>query len=196
MSTILAPPLELSSASPAESGAREEALCEVINGQRVELPPMSAFAARIASRLFRRLTIFLEANDLGELVAEVLFHLPLAIDRNRRPDVAFVSYQRSPKEQPSQEDDNAWDVVPDLAVEVISPNDLAEDLLVRIEEYLRGGVRLVWVVYPKRQLVHAYESLTQIRGLTRADELDGGQVLPGFRLPLATLFPQEQAGSE
>jgi Uma2 family endonuclease len=84
--------------------------------------------------------------------------------------------------------DNAWDVVPDLAVEVISPHDLAEEILQKVVEYFQAGVRLVWIVYPQQRLVYVHESLTQVRCLTQTEELDGGAVLPGFRLPLANLF--------
>jgi Uma2 family endonuclease len=85
---------------------------------------------------------------------------------------------------------NPWDVVPDLAVEVISPSDLVYDLIQKIAEYFEAGVRLVWVVYPPQRLVYVYESLTRARILTVADELEGGAVLPGFRLPVANLFPE------
>src|SRR5207249_957331 len=109
--------------------------------------------------------------------------------RNRRPDVAFVTYERWPMNRPIPLTDNAWDVVPDLAVEVSSRHDLAEELVQKLTEYFQAGVRLVWVIYPKQRLVYVYESPTQVRGLTQSDELDGGTVLPGFRLPLANLFP-------
>ncbi len=177
--------------TPASQVNGDEALYEIINGQRVELPPMSVYATRLASRLVTKLNEFAGARALGEAVGETLFRLPLPDDRNRRPDVALVSYERWPKDRLVSEDDNAWDVVPDLAVEVISPTDRAEDLLEKVDEYFRAGVRLVWVIYPRRRLVHVYESLTQIHGRTRTDELDGGAVLPGFRLPLATLFQEE-----
>ncbi|HXG11035.1 MAG TPA: Uma2 family endonuclease [Gemmataceae bacterium] len=167
---------------------RAEEHYEVIDGQRVELPPMSFYATAIASRLVSRLNDFAWKQDLGEAFSEGLFRLPLPQQRNRRPDVAFVSYQRWPKGQPIPEEDHAWDVVPDLAVEVISSTDLAEDLLARIEEYFQAGVQLVWVVYPRRRIVHVYESLTQIRVRKGNDELDGGNVLPAFRLPLSALF--------
>ena len=120
---------------------------------------------------------------------EMLFHLPEPLDRNRRPDVAYVSPDRWPRDRALPEEANAWDVVPNLAVEVVSPNDMAEDLQEKIAEYFQAGVQLVWVIYPRRGLVHAYESLTQIRCLTRGDELNGGVVLPGFRLQLRQLFP-------
>jgi Uma2 family endonuclease len=123
---------------------------------------------------------------------EMLFRLGPNLPQ-RRPDLAFVSYQRWPQNRPVPPPGiNAWDVVPDLTAEVVSPSDDAADLLNRVYEYFTAGVRQVWVVYPTRQVVHVYESLTQIRVVTITDELVGDPVLPGFRLPLATLF--EDAG--
>jgi Uma2 family endonuclease len=168
----------------------DERLYEIINGQRVELPPMSIYAAVVATELARMLGEFTVSRDLGRVVVEGLIRLPLARDRQRRPDVLFVSQQRWPKGRPIPRDDNAWDVVPDLVVEVVSPTDPAEDLLEKLQEYFQAGVQLVWIVYPRRQIIHVYDSLTQIRGLLRTDELDGGKVLPGFRLALATLFEE------
>ena len=81
-------------------------------------------------------------------------------------------------------------MVPDAAIEVISPSNLVEDLLVKLDEYFRAGVRLAWVVFPQQALVYVYESFTQVRVLTRADVLEGGPVLPGFRLALNELFPE------
>jgi Uma2 family endonuclease len=78
-------------------------------------------------------------------------------------------------------------------VEVVSPTDVAEQLQEKIAEYFQAGVLLVWVVYPQRQQVHVYESLSNIRGLSRTAELDGGVVLPGFRLPLSELFLESAA---
>jgi Uma2 family endonuclease len=180
----------LEPAKPPVSPTRDdEALYEIIDGQKVELPPMSIRASRVASRLHGWLNPFCRDHNLGEAVMEALFHLPLPQDRNWRPDLAFVSAQRLAQASAQPEDDNAWDVLPDLAVEVISPTELADDLMEKIEEFFQAGARLVWVIYPRRRLVHVYESLTQIRGLTQNDALDGGAVLPGFQLPLANLFP-------
>jgi Uma2 family endonuclease len=85
---------------------------------------------------------------------------------------------------------NAWDVVPNLAIEVVSPTDSVEELEQKIAEYFRSGVQLVWVVHPTRSKIHVYDSTTQIRVLSRNDVLDGGTVVPGFRLPLAELFTE------
>ncbi len=168
----------------------EEPLFEIIDGQKVELPPMSAYACRIASRLGTEVNSFSKISQLGEAVVEVLFRLPLPVERNRRPDMAFVSYQRWPKSQPQPFAENAWNVVPNLAAEVVSPNEKADDLMGKIAEYFQAGVEAVWVVYPGQQVVHVFQSWTAMQILTRADVLEGGGVLPGFRLPLTELFPE------
>jgi Uma2 family endonuclease len=166
-----------------------DALFEILDGVRVEIPNMSAFATLIASRLLGELHLFLKKAACGQAVMETLFRIMK--DRNRRADVAYVSFERWPKGRPQGKDDNAWDVVPDLAVEVVSPHDLVEELQEKIDEYFRAGVALVWIVFPKHALIYVYESPSQVRILTRGDTLEGGRVLPEFRLPLAELFVEE-----
>ncbi len=178
--------------APPSVVVADEPLYEIVDGQRVELPPMSVYANRIAFEVAHRVANFAETNDLGVAITETLFHLALPVDRNRRPDAAFVSYARWPKGRANPIRDNAWNVVPDLAVEVISPTDLAEDLIEKLGEYFQAGVRLAWVVYPSSRLVYVYDSLTSIRVLTAEGELDGGAVLPEFRLKIASLFPGAQ----
>lgn len=167
-----------------------EILYEVVNGRRVEKPPMGVLSTRIANRLGRRLGTFAEDNGLGNVDIEMLFLLDEAEDLQRRPDVAYVSYERWPLRR-AVPDDAAWDVIPDLAVEVVSPTDRDEAGLAKVREYFQAGVRLVWKVYPREQVVHVFESFTTIRVLTRSDDLDGGEIVPGFRLPLASLFEEE-----
>jgi len=162
---------------------------EIIDGQRVELPPMSAESSVLAARLARVLSNHGIERDLGEAHPEILFKLPLQLDRNRRPDIAFVPYSRWPRSRPIPPT-NAWAVLPDLCVEVVSPTDHAEEIETKIKEYFEAGVRLVWVVYPRQEQVYVYDSPGQVRRLSRADTLDGGVVLPEFRLPLADLFLQ------
>jgi len=163
---------------------------EIIDGQRVTLPPMSVCATIVSSRLIQKLGNFAASNCLAEVVGTGLFRLPLEEDRSRRPNVAVVTYERWPKHRPIPIADDAWDVVPDLAIEVVSPNDFAHHIMQKIAEYFQAGVRLVWVVYPRQQLVYVYESLTQVHVRTSTEELDAGSVLPGLRLPLAELFPE------
>jgi Uma2 family endonuclease len=165
---------------------------EIIDGLKVELPPMSAEATAIATGLSTALNVFGVAKDIGRAYTEMLFHLPLPIDRNRRPDVAFVPFSRWPKNR-SCPASSAWDVLPDLGVEVISPFDLAEEVLEKVQEYFRAGMRLVWLIYPSTQAVEVFENFKQARILTFDDELDGGIVAPGFRLPLRELFLERKA---
>src|SRR5206468_3707014 len=114
----------------------------------------------------------------GYVVIEMLFRLEPAQPLDRRPDLAYVSFQRWPQRViPAG---NAWEVAPDLAVEVISPSNSATEVQEKIKEYFKYGVRLVWVIYPIPQLVHVYESLKEIRVLEVVDTLEGGTVLPGF----------------
>src|SRR5205085_59732 len=90
---------------------------------------------------------------------------------------------RWPADRPESRTENAWETVPEIAAEVVSPNDEADELLAKVREYLRGGVRLVWVVYPTVQEVHAYwPGATTIRVYAGADELDTGKpavLVPG-----------------
>ena len=171
---------------------QDEPLYEIVNGQRVDLPPMSAYATWIASRLHLRLGLYAEDKGLGVSVSEMLFVLDAEHNLRRRPDVAFVSTARWPLDRalPMIGD---WEVVPDLAVEVISPNDVFKDVLAKVREYFHYGVQVVWVVAPEERQVYVYDSPTHVRILTGQDELTGGEVVPGFRLPLGLLFQDAAA---
>jgi Uma2 family endonuclease len=171
--------------SSMDSVVADDELYEVIDGKRVRTPLMGALAVWTAFELARHLGNFAVAN-LGRAVTEMLFHLPAPINRDRRPDVAFVSYQRWAKTRPIPP--ATWDVVPNLAVEVVSPTDSAEELQVKIAEYFRAGVLLVWVVFPTHGKIHVYTP-TQIALNSKNDVLDGGTVVPGFQLALSELFP-------
>jgi Uma2 family endonuclease len=162
-----------------------DALYEIVNGERKEVPRMGALAATIASFLVTHLNIYGWSQQLGFAVAEAMFQL--TPDRaQRRPDVAFIAYANW--QLPQREDPPAWPVVPLLAAEVISPTNTAEDIEEKLQDYFAAGVRTVWVVYPVLRRVYVYESLTQVRILTEKDDLDGGAALPGFRVGIAALF--------
>ena len=173
---------------------------EIIDGRRVELPPMGAREAYIASRLGLLIGAHAEVQGLGNVLIETLYALAPGRQLQRKPDVSFVSYARWPKgRQPPR--GNAWRLVPELAVEVVSPNDPAVDLVARIRDFFLKGVLQVWVVFPDEWSIYVYDSPRSIRVLDRADTLDGGAILPGFRLALADFFepegeeaPETQAG--
>jgi Uma2 family endonuclease len=159
---------------------------EIIDGVRVEREPMGAFETVLASWLCYLINSFAAGKKLGLAVSEVLFVLNATRNLNRRPDVAFVSYARWPTSVVAREP--AWNVVPDLAIEIVSPSNLAEEIDRRITDYFQAQVRLVWVLYPDSGRVYVYQSPTHVSILERTDTLDGGEVLPGFRLPIAGLY--------
>jgi len=161
-------------------------LYEVIDGRVVE-KPLGALEAFLASRLMLWLAPLVDEARLGRVVVEMLFALRPSPELKRRPDLAFVSSERWPlgKRLPRTE---AWDVVPDLAVEVISQSNSADEAAKKIEDYFDAGCRQVWVIYPVTNKVQVYESPTRVTILQVGDELRGDPLIPGFRLPLATLF--------
>jgi Uma2 family endonuclease len=181
--------------SPELIGPKLPKLYEVVGGQIVEKSPMGAFETALASLLQDLMGPFARMNKLGRVVGEMLFLIDPVEKMKRRPDLAFVSIERWPLKRriPRTE---AWDIVPDLAVEVISKTNSADDVEVKREEYLKAGVRQVWVIFPATCKVFVYDSPTSVRILQLGDDLDGGTLLPGFRLPLAVLFGQEDEDQE
>jgi len=171
---------------------QDEPLYEIVNGQRVELPPMSAYATWIASCFHGQLWSYVREKGLGMAVTEMLFVLDAEHNLRRRPDVAFVSTARWPLDRALSMTGD-WEVVPDLAVEVISPNDVFKDVLAKVREYFHYGVQAVWVIAPEEQQVYVYDAPTHVRILIGQDELTGGEVVPGFRMPLGHLFQHTAA---
>jgi len=153
---------------------------------------MSAYATWIAARLHGRLWPYAWDQGLGVSVIEMLFVLDAEHNLRRRPDVAFVSTARWPLDRALPETGD-WEVVPDLAVEVISPNDVFKDVLAKVREYFHYRVQIVWVIAPEERQVYVYDSPTHVHILTGQDELTGGEVVSGFRLPLVHLFQHAAA---
>ena len=181
---------EISSASDLSGRVtvlKRSDLFEVVDGRVVEKPLMGALEVFLASTLMRCLAPFVHEAHLGCVVPEMLFLLEDSPELKRRPDLAFVSAERWPigKRVPRTE---AWDVIPDLAVEFISQSNSADEVAGKIDEYFHAGVRQVWVVYPVTSKVQVYESPTRVKILQLGDELQGDPLIPGFRLPLSELF--------
>jgi Uma2 family endonuclease len=162
---------------------------EVVDGEIVDNPPMGAKESVLASFLQGLMGPFALAQELGRVATETLFLLDRARNLKRRPALAFISSQRWPLKRhvPRTE---GWDVVPDLAVEVISESNKADAVAIKIEEYFQANVRVVWVVLPVTKKVYVYESPTQVRILQVGDSLEGGDLLPGFQVALSILFEE------
>ena len=178
----------------AEELAWDDRLYEIVNGERVE-KPMASYVVGIANDLGYRVEHHARTGQLGRAYVEQMFVIDAAKRLERRPDVAFVSYQRWPKKRRLPQT-NAVPVVPDLAAEVVCRTNLAKGVVAKVEEDFRAGVRLVWVVYPDLNQVYVYELPTNVRVLHQTDELDGGTVLPGFRIKVAALFEDELGAEE
>jgi Uma2 family endonuclease len=154
---------------------------EVVDGELC-VSPAGWRHERVVARLLTRLGTFVEQHRLGTVVgSNALFVLPSG---NRRgPDVSFVRTGRLPP------DDAVFPaLVPDLAVEVVSPDDSAREVLDKVGEYLQAGVRLIWVIDPIARQAAAHRSLTDVDVLREDGVLDGADVLPGFRCPLVDVL--------
>jgi Uma2 family endonuclease len=175
--------------TPADAG--DDRLYEIVDGRRLE-KSMGAYEVSLMSLLGMYLGHHCLTHDLGTAVVEMLFNFGIEGQPQRRPDVAFVSFEKWPKARkiPSE---NAWQVVPDLAVEVVSPTNTANEVEEKVVEYIKAGVRLVWVVHPTTSRVYVHDGSSTVKVVSRAEDLDGGGVLPGFQLPLSTLFSGDPA---
>jgi hypothetical protein len=129
-----------------------------------------------------RLGAFVEAHNLGEVYSETGFQIG---SNERIPDVAFVSLQHFP---PESEPEGEWLIAPDLAVEVISPNDIFDKMLSRMKEYLAAGVKQVWLISTEHKIVIIHRSLAQATFFSEGDELVSEDLLPGFRCRVSELF--------
>ena len=92
-------------------------------------------------------------------------------------------------------DEAAWNVIPNLAVEVISPNDLFYEVMTKLGEYFQASVEQAWVVVPSERAVYVFSSLTKVVGFGETETLDCGSILPGFHLSVADIFPKIARGS-
>jgi Uma2 family endonuclease len=171
----------------AQAPPGDDTLYEVVDNQFRELPPMGAREVDLASTLIRILSNFAWSHQLGRVESEMLFLLDAAKNLQRRPDLALVSYERWSRDRriPAE---LAWEVVPNLAVEVISPKNLAYDVVQKIEDYFNTGVLRVWVIYPNVSKIYDYESPSSVRILSPGQSLEGGTVLPGLQVPLTELL--------
>jgi Uma2 family endonuclease len=167
----------------------DDMLYEVVDGKLVE-KIVGASALEIAGILDQHLGMFARTHRLGRALIEFVFRIDQAKDLQRRPDISFVSHARWPfhRRVPNVA---VWDMVPDLAIEIVSPSNTADQVQAKIHDYFAAGVTRVWVVYPRQQEVYVYASPTQIQVLQLGQDLDGGELIPGFRLPLAALFEDD-----
>ena len=159
-------------------------LCELVDGVLVE-KTMGYYESLIAVLLIQYIGRFVHEHDLG-IVLGADGTLRLMPGLVRIPDVSFLSWDKFPNRLLPREP--IPDLVPDLAVEVLSEGNTAEEMRRKLREYFRAGVRLVWLIDPATQSAEVYTSARKKTTIAANQTLDGGAVLPGFRLGLQELF--------
>jgi Uma2 family endonuclease len=166
--------------------AHEDRLYELENGVLVE-KAVGWYESLLAGLIITEINSFLKVHDLGQALASdgTLKILPGMV---KIPDVSFISWQRFPKEGLSRRP--IPPLVPDLVVEVLSKTNTRREMQRKLKLYFRAGVRLVWYVDPETRTADVYTSPREVLHADENSTLDGGDVLPGFRLSLRDLFAQ------
>ncbi len=159
---------------------------QLIEGELKQMSPAGHDHGRIIMELAAPLGQYVKQARLGKVyAAETGFKIKSNPDTVIAPDIAFIRQERV---EAVGRVKGYWEGAPDLAVEVTSPNDTVSEVEEKVEAWLDAGARQVWVVSPKLRTVTIYHSLNEISTLTEKDTLDGGEVVPGFQIPVADIF--------
>lgn len=159
---------------------------ELVKGELIQMSPTGDEHGQVTMELGTSLHLFVKRHNLGRVyAAETGFKLESDPDTVRAPDVAFVSRERV---EATGRLTSYRSGAPDLVVEVLSPGDRRGKVEAKVKQWLETGARMVWVVSPKLHTVTVYRSLIDIVTLTEKDNLDGGDVIPGFQIKVAGIF--------
>lgn len=161
---------------------------ELVEGRLVVSEPPGFGHGEIAVRIAVVLDGFVRPRRLGAVVVESGYVLARHPDTVRGPDVSFVRTERLPSRNVAH---RYYEGTPDLAVEILSPDDRATEVARKVAGYLRAGTRAVWVLDPESRtlVVHTPDGLARLHA---SDEtVDGGDALPGFSATVASLFPDD-----
>ena len=159
--------------------------CELIYGELVMMSPAGLEHGMVASRINRLMGEFVDAHDLGILfAAETGFKVETKPDLVRAPDVSFIRKNRLPKKMPK----GFFDGVPDLAVEVISPDDTKREVSAKTNMWLAHGTTSVWVADPTPMTITIHRTGKPAIRLSIGEELRDEPALPGFVMPLSKVF--------
>jgi Uma2 family endonuclease len=167
---------------------------ELVDGQLVERK-IGAESGWVGGRLHSRLDRFCEEQSCGwALTLEAGYQcFPHDPGRVRKPDVSFIRFGRLPGGVLPK----GWiKIRPDLAVEVVSPNDLVDELDEKLADYERVGIPLVWVIYLVSRQVMVYRVDGSVRRLRENDEISGEDVIPGFRCTVRGILPTHEPGPD
>lgn len=158
---------------------------ELVRGEIIELMPPGGRHGGIAALLAMLLRLWVQRTGGGYVGGEAGFVVDHDPDTVRGPDVSYVQAERIPA---TGVPEGFWNLAPDLAVEIVSPNETADEVRAKVHDLLAAGTPLVWVIYPRTQEVvaHTRDGLARTYGAT--DTLENMDVLPGFSCAVAELF--------
>ncbi|HEV8366234.1 MAG TPA: Uma2 family endonuclease [Gemmatimonadaceae bacterium] len=163
---------------------------ELVRGMLVIREPAGYQHGDVAARLMLAIGNHVQLNGLGRVfAAETGFTLARKPDTVRAPDVAFISNARLPEPPPR----GFAEMAPDLAVEVLSPDDYAPEVLEKVADWLKAGAQLIWVIDPIRLNARVYRADGTESLLGENDTLDGEYVLPQFACAIGPLLRQGRA---
>ncbi len=162
----------------------ESRLFELVDATLLE-KSMGIWESGIAAILVRIMGTFVNDQDLGIVLgADGMVRLTPGLVRI--PDVSFIAWSRLPRR--CFPDEAIGEVVPNLAVEIISRSNTREEMTRKLDDYLTHGVQLIWYIDPRGQEAKVYRGSKEFESRTREQSLEGGDVLPGFVMPMAELF--------
>jgi Uma2 family endonuclease len=162
--------------------------CELINGQIVYMSPTGGEHGGIEVSLGAELRNHVRKHKLGYLAGgEVGIYIRRNPDTIRGADLAFFTKAQLPNGLPRK----YIEAIPELVVEIVSPNDLWKEIRAKLRDYFSIGVACIWIVDPDEQKILIYRSMTDVSELNITDTLRGDGALEGFELPVATLFSDE-----
>lgn len=160
---------------------------DLVEGEVWTMAAASTKHGAIANELNWHVTTFVKQHRLGRVfTAETGFTLARNPDTVLGADVSFVRADRIPAS--GIPDRGFWEMVPDVVAEIVSPGDRAGEIARKRELYLRAGVLLVWIIDVPKRTIHVHRPGSEPRTLGEHDILDGEDVLPGFSLPLDSLW--------
>jgi Uma2 family endonuclease len=159
---------------------------ELVKGELRKMSPSGWEHGEVVVNITLLLGQYVKMNKLGACGgAETGFKIASDPDTVRAPDLSFVRWERIPEGAARRK---FFTGAPDLAVEVVSPGDTRREVSEKVEDWLETGARAVWVINPKQRAVTVYRSMTDVTRLSEEDELDGGDVVPGFHCKVLEIF--------
>ena len=158
---------------------------ELVRGEVIEAMPPGGRHGGIAVALAILLRLWAQRTGGGYVGVEAGYVLGHDPDTVRGPDVSYVRADRIP---PSGVPDGFWELAPDLAVEIVSPNETADEVRSKVRDFLAAGTPLVWTIYPRTSEVVAHTADGWARTYSRDDVLEPLDVLPGFSCKVVELF--------